>query len=258
MSYQFELDPIYEKIFQAAEHLLAEVGDGFTMAQLTDKANVSRATIYRRVGNKESLLTHLAEVRGADISTLPNIRTRILQGARQLFGRTGFSQATMEQIAEEAGVGVATVYRHFGDKESLLQAFVDKISPKTAIATITVHPTADVAADLTAIARTILPFFYENRDILRLSFSGSLAEQAYLEELRSGSDRTLYRLTDYFRVQKENGRIQTDDDPEHIALAYIGVIFAFSLMGPVHYGTTLDDPEKTAQFISNLFLRGLQ
>ncbi|MCB0036542.1 MAG: helix-turn-helix transcriptional regulator, partial [Anaerolineales bacterium] len=80
MSYQAELDPIDEQIFQAAEHLLTEVGDSFTMAQLTDKANVSRATIYRRVGNKESLLTHLAEVRGADITTLPDIRTRILLG----------------------------------------------------------------------------------------------------------------------------------------------------------------------------------
>lgn len=258
MSYQAELDPIDEQIFQAAEHLLTEVGDSFTMAQLTDKANVSRATIYRRVGNKESLLTHLAEVRGADITTLPDIRTRILLGARQLFGRTGFSQATMEQIAEEAGVGVATVYRHFGDKESLLRAFIDEVSPKTAVATITVHPTADVAADLTAIAQTILPFFYKNRDILRLSFSGSLAEQEYLEQLRSGSDRTLHRLTDYFQVQKENGRIQTDDDPYDIALAFIGVLFAFALMGPVHYGTTLADPDKTAHFIGNLFLRGLQ
>lgn len=257
MSYQIEIDSVDEQIFQAAEHLLAEVGDGFTMAQLTDKAHVSRATIYRRVGNKESLLTHLAEVRGADIAAAPDIRTRILQGARQLFGRMGLLQATMEQIAEEAGVGVATVYRHFGDKESLLKAFIAEVSPSTAVATMAVHPTDDVAADLTAIANKILPFFYENRDILRLTFSGSLAEQAYLEQLRTGSDRSLHKLADYFRAQIEAGRINTAVDPQELSLALIGLFFAFALVGPIHYDVALDDPPRAAQFIVQLFLHGI-
>jgi AcrR family transcriptional regulator len=44
---------------------------------------------------------------------------RILDSARHVFGEFG-SDACMEQIAEHAGVGVGTVYRHFASKDALI------------------------------------------------------------------------------------------------------------------------------------------
>lgn len=108
MSYQ--TDPIVEQIIQAAMTLLAEVGDGFTMDQLAEQANVPRTTVYRRVGSKVALLQRLAQDHGVVFTQQRDIRTLILQGARRVFGRAGLVNATMEQIAAEAAVGVATVY----------------------------------------------------------------------------------------------------------------------------------------------------
>src|SRR5690349_51695 len=47
-------------------------------------------------------------------------RRAILDAAFTVFAREGYAQASLEQIASEAGVARATVYNHFGDKERLL------------------------------------------------------------------------------------------------------------------------------------------
>lgn len=52
-------------------------------------------------------------------------RKRVLEAARARFAERGLD-AQMDEIAESAGVGVGTVYRHFPKKEDLLQALVDE------------------------------------------------------------------------------------------------------------------------------------
>lgn len=51
-------------------------------------------------------------------------RERILMAAGEVFGVHGFHQATMEQIAEAAGVGKGTVYLYFASKEDLFNAML--------------------------------------------------------------------------------------------------------------------------------------
>ncbi len=51
-------------------------------------------------------------------------RERVLVAARAQFADRGLD-AQMDEIARAAGVGVGTVYRHFPNKEDLLQALAD-------------------------------------------------------------------------------------------------------------------------------------
>jgi AcrR family transcriptional regulator len=54
-------------------------------------------------------------------------RQRILRAASEVFTTRGL-QATLDDVASQAGVGVGTVYRRFPDKESLVDAlFEDKL-----------------------------------------------------------------------------------------------------------------------------------
>jgi AcrR family transcriptional regulator len=54
-------------------------------------------------------------------------RVRVLEAARAVFAERGLS-ATLDHVAVEAGVGVATVYRRFGSKEELIEAlFADEL-----------------------------------------------------------------------------------------------------------------------------------
>jgi AcrR family transcriptional regulator len=69
-------------------------------------------------------------------------RQRILAAAAEVFSECGLD-ATLDEVARAAGVGVGTVYRRFPDKESLVQElFRDRID-----ALVTVADQACAAAD---------------------------------------------------------------------------------------------------------------
>ncbi|MCG8348651.1 MAG: TetR/AcrR family transcriptional regulator [Chloroflexales bacterium] len=227
------------------------------MEQLEAKTNVSRATIYRRVGNKETLLKRLAQERGETFKKT-DLRLNILKAARSVFSREGLIAATMEQIAIEAKVGVATIYRYFGDKESLVYALVEELSPRTAVRTLALQPSEDVAADLETIVSAVLPFFHENRDMLRLVFMGSETERRYLDSLRERSDSTLAHLTNYFSAQMVAGRLKKAGEASELALTLVGMALAFAVIGPLHYGMELDHPERSSKLIVSLFLNDLR
>ncbi|MFI5998425.1 TetR/AcrR family transcriptional regulator [Streptomyces sp. NPDC051362] len=58
-------------------------------------------------------------------------RERILVAARDVFVEDG-PQAPLDEIAKRAGIGNATLYRHFADRQSLLQAVLLFIMRRTA------------------------------------------------------------------------------------------------------------------------------
>jgi AcrR family transcriptional regulator len=49
---------------------------------------------------------------------------RLVQAAREVFARDGFS-ATLEDIAQHAGIGVGTVYRNFASKKEIVETLYD-------------------------------------------------------------------------------------------------------------------------------------
>lgn len=62
-------------------------------------------------------------------------RQRVLDAARTVFARDGLD-ATIEDVATEAGLGVGTVYRRFESKDSLVDAlFVDGLDALSGLAT---------------------------------------------------------------------------------------------------------------------------
>lgn len=245
------------RILNAARSLMAENDGSFTLEQLEAKTGISKSTIYRRMGSKEMLLKRLAHERGETFEK-PDTRRGILEAARVIFGRNGLAAATMEQIAHEAGVGIATVYRHFGDKASLIRAFAAEMVPRAAVQSLVLHPSQDVVHDLEEMIKPIMTFFFDNRDILRFVFMGSEADRRTFESLRQGSDTTLSLLTDYFRSQLAAGRLQNVGEPGELALALMGMMLAFAVVGPLHYGTTPDLPERSSRLIVTIFLNDLR
>jgi AcrR family transcriptional regulator len=52
-------------------------------------------------------------------------RRHVVEAARRLFTERGYAGATVEAIAQEAGVAVETVYAIFGNKKAILSRLVD-------------------------------------------------------------------------------------------------------------------------------------
>ena len=55
-------------------------------------------------------------------------RTQILASAIRIFGEKGFQNATIAEIAKDAGIGDATIYEYFKNKEDLLLAIPVEIT----------------------------------------------------------------------------------------------------------------------------------
>jgi AcrR family transcriptional regulator len=56
----------------------------------------------------------------------PGARERILQAAYDLFSRRGIRDVSVDEIIGRSSVAIATFYRHFGSKEQLAEAFLER------------------------------------------------------------------------------------------------------------------------------------
>ncbi len=252
-----------ERILAAARALLQKhPAAPFTMARLAGETGLSRATLYRAVGSREALLSRLAREEGVDPADFsqPDIPTRILAAVRQVIAQIGSLNVTIEQVAEEAGVGVATVYRHFGDKESLLQAFADRFTPRRAAQKLMLDPGPHMEDDLIAFAARVLEFMIDNHDLSRLLFAFDEKARTLLNSLRSRQDRTMKTLAAYFQKQIDQGRLPVQD-PFDLATAFIGTLFGFVFLKPgyIDPGSPLPDRReigRIARLTTHLILDG--
>ena len=55
-----------------------------------------------------------------------SIETQVLDAARNIFCEEGFSESSMDQIAQSIGASKLTIYRRYPSKEALLMAVVDR------------------------------------------------------------------------------------------------------------------------------------
>jgi AcrR family transcriptional regulator len=244
-----------ENIADAAARLVALHGpDGFTMDDLAREAGLSRATLYRQAGSREAVIAALAE-QGVEVSKRVDVRDRILAACRAVFSRAGFEAATLEDIAREAGVGPATVYRQFGDKEGLISAFAGHIGPRRAMQEVALHPTGDLRADLERVAATVIRYAAEDLDLLKLALLERIRGGRWAELMKASPLRAQTLLTRLLESYAATGALGPNE-PRRMAQVFAGMLFAF-FAGPVLEGQPMPDPEETARFITHVFLDGL-
>ncbi len=90
-----------------------------TVGQVAAAAHVSRATLYRYFPNKAALLG-ACELDGTANGDPLTTRQRIVQSTIQLVGERGLHAATMDEIAERAGVSRSGLQWHFRNKDELI------------------------------------------------------------------------------------------------------------------------------------------
>jgi TetR/AcrR family transcriptional regulator, mexJK operon transcriptional repressor len=87
----------------------------------------------------------------------PAKHAAILGAATEVFLREGYARASVDAIAEAAGVGKQTVYGHFGDKQQLFLAVVEHASAASPLDPADlITDTGDPEADLTRAARWLV------------------------------------------------------------------------------------------------------
>jgi AcrR family transcriptional regulator len=93
----------------------------------------------------------------------------ILDAAVRTFAVKGYGQTDVQEIADEVGVGKGTVYRHFGNKESLFLAAVQHAQDKLIAAVDAVQDSgSDPLVQLRTCMTAILRFFDTHPEIVEL------------------------------------------------------------------------------------------
>jgi AcrR family transcriptional regulator len=247
-----------EILARIAELMTQANGENITMERIAAETGLGRATLYRRFGSRGAILRRAAERSGLDAGKFdqPDAPTRILQAARTVFGQYGFAAATVEQIAQAANVGPVTIYRRFGSKEGLIDAFVQASSPRQLLRQMVTAEPGPLAEGLTLFAVTALHFLHENRDLIRLGLMEYKVDSTILAKLRGSRERTVANLARYFQRQMEAGQVRPAD-PFAMALAFTGMLFSFAVMGPLLYNQPVAEPEQTARLVVDWFLMGV-
>ncbi|MFI7640648.1 TetR/AcrR family transcriptional regulator [Nonomuraea sp. NPDC049400] len=143
-------------------------------------------------------------------------RGRIIAAARAVFGRDGLN-ASMASVAREAGVGIATMFRHFPAKEELVAAvFADRMdayADAVAVALADPDPWHGFTGYIEA-ACAMQAADYGFADVLTMTFPTAKA----LEERRNEAYEGMVRLIDR---AKATGRLRADFDPSDLVLMHM-------------------------------------
>ncbi|MBW8300174.1 MAG: TetR/AcrR family transcriptional regulator [Hydrogenophaga sp.] len=91
-------------------------------------------------------------------------RERILSAATELLGRNPIGDFSMDEIATAAGVERRTVFRHFSNKEALLDALWGFVNEQ-----LEAQPRPSSFDELVSGPRTAFPAFDRNAGIMRAS-----------------------------------------------------------------------------------------
>ncbi|AUY50852.1 TetR/AcrR family transcriptional regulator [Streptomyces sp. CB01881] len=108
-------------------------------------------------GTSETPATPGAPAPATGSRRMPEKRQAIARAASTVFGREGYTRASVDAIAAEAGVSKRTIYNHFGDKEKLflsvaLETAGELTEAIAALADRHLHKIVNLEADLTAFA----------------------------------------------------------------------------------------------------------
>ncbi len=144
-------------------------------------------------------------------------RRRILEAAREVFARRGLN-AEVREIAERAGVGVGTLYRHFESREGLLAALKQTTKESMLRRLQAGLETEEPAAALRAMIRVGAEACEQFGALAEAILSGRL------DELDGGEAEMTELLTDLLRRGIREGAFRSDLDI-HLAVAALESVF---------------------------------
>ena len=198
------------------------------MADFARAAGVSRASFYRHFKSRQALLEAL------EVAPEPGTADRILEAAVDLVGETGVAALSMEEVAEQARVSRATLYRLFPGKPALLLALVETYSPLEPVAALLASRSDDPPELLMPeLARTAYRATAGRTGLMRALFFEVSGLSPETEEVAS---RTVIRvvglLVMYVTSQMSAGRLRRTH-PLLALQAFIGPVLFHILTRPL-------------------------
>jgi AcrR family transcriptional regulator len=255
-----------EQIRQVALKVFSEKGfKGATIADIAARARISPATIYKHFQNKAELFDSLKRPDLQFPTAASQERKRsILDAALHVFGDKGYDRATLDEIAERAGISKATIYLYFPNKKELFAELVHTQPPMVLLGELGqirgTEITGDVEHDLTLLTYAFLSAFDDPERVslvqLALSEMGNFPDvgNVFFHEIY---EVALPGLMAYFEHMVKDGKMRLVD-AEFAAQSFISLLVSLVIQYYVILNETLPFKDKleTATKAVKLFLYG--
>ena len=194
-----------------------------------------------------------------------NRRDQIIRVAADLFAQQGFKGTTTRQIAEQAGITDALVFKYFDTKESLYSAVITHKACEFSNWDLREIQTEIEAKDDTGVfqgtALVILNSVKRDPGLMRLLLHSGLAEDHQLSNLIFQSQVTnlVKVLGAYVQTRIEDGAFR-DRDPMIAARGFLGMINHQVLMREIfkHEAYVKYSNQDLAEAYTSLFLNGVR
>jgi AcrR family transcriptional regulator len=182
----------------------------------------------------------------------PRRRRQLLDVATDVFGEAGYHEASMDTVAEAAGVTKPVLYQHFGSKRELYLELLDDVGTRLMDAVVAATSAADDPhQQVEAGFRAYFGFVFGHANAFRLLFGGSRQPD---EEFAAVAERVEEAMAEIIA-----GLIDVGLEPEHRRLlghAVVGLAEGTSRHW-VRQGLA-PDPGRLARWVADAAWSGLR
>lgn len=233
-----------DRIIKAAYELAAERPfDKISFADVAKIAGVHWTAVRRHFSSKQDMQQVLAEWQLDNGHAFVDTRTRILDAAASVFAKHGYSGASLDHVAADAGLTKGAVYWHFSSKQDLFLALCDRNLTKQ----LNVVPSQ--AKDILASSEPMeaLALWLQsqiaccgqnaNQPMLFFEFITSSREPAVKEKLRETYAKIFDGTGMVLKEMQDGGYLSRDVDPQVLAVMFHAIINGLLL-------TWLIDPDR--------------
>lgn len=181
---------------------------------------------------------------------------KILQIAARLFIKKGYTAASMREIAADAGIGKATIYYHFADKESIAAALIKQTFAHMKMALTVIKAEQDPRQRIITAVTGSVEYLLDSADIISVlrrevsgsrvvmqnEFKGFFSEYMDLlkEAIQRGVDQDIFRPVD-------------PDATSRVLMMMLQGSFAMVYLSGERHKST----RETAEAILDIFFQGI-
>lgn len=144
---------------------------------------------------------------------------KIMVAAIDLMAERGYNGVSTKEIAAAAGFSEMTLFRHFGSKQNLLEAAVDRFYYTAEMKKLFNEKLAwDLQTDLLLVSKTYHEIMNRNRKTIQIILRNSRNLPGFHEKTRKHPRQLKELLTDYFTAMQEKGNmIPTNAEAQAVA-----------------------------------------
>jgi AcrR family transcriptional regulator len=183
---------------------------------------------------------------------------RLVKAATAIFTERGYKGASIEQIADAAGVARSTIYAQYGDKYTLFRSVLLALIDNVAFDTLAEPDLLPIEEGLLQRARILLTAT-ARRDYLGLYRillgEGSQYPEVKIAYARMVQDRIVEGLSGYLDSKRATG-VRLAGDSGSIALVFAHLLIAYVTLNALRGEPEASEIDQHARELTQVFLYG--